>query len=110
MWRDRSLILHHDNAPAHSLLRVLQFLAGKGIPAMDHPAFPPDLTPADFWLFPKLKSVLKGKRFSNVEDIKSSAKKMLTEIPVEDFKNCSEQWLKGWKHCKELQGDYGEKF
>jgi hypothetical protein len=48
LWRDRSFILHHDNAPAHSLLRVLQFLAGKGIPAMDHPAFSPDLTPADF--------------------------------------------------------------
>jgi hypothetical protein len=49
---------------------VLQFLAGKGIPAMDHPAFSPDLTPADFWLFPEIKSVLKGKLFSNDEDIK----------------------------------------
>jgi hypothetical protein len=30
---------------------------------------------------------------------------MLTDIPVEDFKNCSEQWRKRWEHCKELQGD-----
>jgi hypothetical protein len=36
---------------------------------MDLPSYSPDLAPADFWLFPKLKSVLKGKRFSDVEDI-----------------------------------------
>jgi hypothetical protein len=34
-WKDRLLILHH-NVPAHSLLRVWQFLAGKGISTMDH--------------------------------------------------------------------------
>jgi hypothetical protein len=42
---------------------------------MDHPSYSPDLAPADFWLFPKLKSVLKEKRSSDVEDIKSSLKK-----------------------------------
>jgi hypothetical protein len=44
-------------------------LAGKGISTMDYPPYSPDLAPADVWLFPKLKSVLKGKRFSDVEDI-----------------------------------------
>jgi hypothetical protein len=34
------------------------------------------LAPADFWLSPKLKSVLKAERFSDVEDIKSSVKKI----------------------------------
>jgi hypothetical protein len=49
---------------------VSQFLAGKGISAMDHPPNLPDLAPADFWLFPELKSVLRAKRFSDVDDIK----------------------------------------
>jgi hypothetical protein len=53
LWRDCSLILHH-NAPAYSLLRVSQFLAGKGISTMDHSPHSPVLAPADFWLFPKL--------------------------------------------------------
>jgi hypothetical protein len=57
LWRNCSLILHR-NAPAHSTLRVSQFLAGKGISAMDHQLYSPDLAPVDFWLFPKLKSVL----------------------------------------------------
>jgi hypothetical protein len=55
---------------------VSQFLAEKGISAMDHPPYSPDLVPADFWLFPKLKSVVRGKRFSDVEQIKSSVKKI----------------------------------
>jgi hypothetical protein len=58
---------------------------------MDHPMYSPGLAAADFWLFPKLKSVLKGKRFSDVEGIISSVgkkknNKMLTDIPVQDFK------------------------
>jgi hypothetical protein len=73
-WRDRPLILHHDNAPAHSSLRVTQFLAGKGISAMDHQPYFPDLAPADLCVFPELKSVLKGKHFSDFGDIKSSVK------------------------------------
>jgi histone-lysine N-methyltransferase SETMAR len=76
LWRDRALILHHDNAPEYSSLRVSQILAGKGISAMDHPPYSPDLAPAHFWLFPKLKSVLKGKRFSDVQDINKSSVKI----------------------------------
>jgi hypothetical protein len=64
------LILQHDNAPAYSSLRVSQFLAGKDISAMDHAPYSPDLVSADFWMFSKLKSVLKRKRFSDVQDIK----------------------------------------
>jgi hypothetical protein len=68
------------------------------------------LAPADFWLLPKLKSVLKGKRFLDTEDIKSSVQKILTDIPVQVFKNCFEPWPKHWEHCKELEGQYFEKF
>jgi histone-lysine N-methyltransferase SETMAR len=98
LWRDRALILHHYNAPEYSSLRVSQILAGKGISAMDHPPYSPDLAPADFLLFPKLKEC-----FSKVEDTKSSAKEILTDIPVQDFKNSfnngrsSENTVKNWR-------------
>jgi hypothetical protein len=36
-------------------------------------------------------------------------KNILTDIPIQDFKNCFEQWLKRWERCKELEGDYFEK-
>jgi hypothetical protein len=37
-------------------------------------------------------------------------KKILTDIPVSDYKNLVEQWAKPWEHFKVLQGDYFEHF
>jgi hypothetical protein len=91
LWRDRSLILHHDNTPAHSSLRMSQFLAGKGISVVDDPPTSPYLAATDLCLFAELKIVLKGKRLSDIDDIKSSVKKKLRDILVQDFKSCSEQ-------------------
>jgi hypothetical protein len=54
--------------------------------------------------------VLRGKRFSDVEDVKLCVKKILTDIPVLDFENCSEQLPEHWVHCKEFEGNYFEKF
>jgi hypothetical protein len=45
---------------------------------MDHPMHSPDLAPAHIWPFPKLKTVLKAKRFSDDENTKSSVKKKMT--------------------------------
>jgi transposase len=62
-------ILHHDNAPAHKAFSVKQFLAQKSITRMEHSPCSPDLAPNGFWLFPKIKSALKGRRFQDTEDI-----------------------------------------
>ena len=37
----------------------------------------PDLVPWDFWLFPKLKSTLKGKRFQTVNEIHENTTRKL---------------------------------
>jgi hypothetical protein len=71
---DCPLTLHHDNVPAVSIFKC-QFSAGKCIFTMDHLPYSPDVSQADFWLFPKLKSVLKAKCFLNTEGIKSCVKK-----------------------------------
>jgi histone-lysine N-methyltransferase SETMAR len=56
-------ILHHDNAPAHKVLSVKQFLAHKSITEIEHPPCSPDLAPNGFLLFPEIKSALKTRRF-----------------------------------------------
>jgi hypothetical protein len=55
-------ILLHDNSPAHKALSVKQFLAQKSITEMN--TQPISLT----WLFPKIRSALKGRRFRDIED------------------------------------------
>ena len=45
----RGLLLHHDNAPAHTTAKTLDFLTTSGVQLATHPAYSPDLT---LWLFP----------------------------------------------------------
>jgi transposase len=54
-------MLHHDNASAHASLLIREFLAKDETTIMPQPPYSPDLAPADFFLFPKLKSTLKGR-------------------------------------------------
>ena len=46
--------LLHDNAPAHKSATVLQYLKESVLDVLDHPPYSPDLSPCDFWLFPRL--------------------------------------------------------
>jgi len=63
---ERTDQLHHDNASAYSTALVQAFLAKHYITQVCQPPYSQDLAPCDFWLFPKLKSPLKGGRFVNV--------------------------------------------
>ncbi|GFV81807.1 putative mariner transposase [Trichonephila clavipes] len=75
MWKEKSWIFHQDNAPAHFALSVKRFLAKHSIPVLEHPPYSPDLAPCDFYLFPKVKSALKGTRFESVEAVKRESGK-----------------------------------
>jgi hypothetical protein len=68
-WSSSTWLLHHDNAPCHAALSVREFLAKHTIPVVPHPSLPPDLAPCEFFLFPRLKKALKGKRFKDVVEI-----------------------------------------
>jgi hypothetical protein len=61
--------LHHDNALCHALLLVWQFLSYKNITVC---SYSPDLALCDFWLFPKVKMTIKGKRFELIQDIETA--------------------------------------
>jgi hypothetical protein len=42
-----------------------------------HPSYSPDLAPCDFFLFPKIKLKLKGRRFDTTEEIQAESQRML---------------------------------
>jgi hypothetical protein len=46
--------------------------------------------------------------YSDVEDVISYVKRILTDILVQDLKNYFEQYPRRWERCKELEGDYFE--
>ena len=66
-WRNNTWLLHHDKAPAHAALLTRRFLTDNKMTVVPHPPYSPDLARSDFFLFPKLKMKLKGRRFQTEE-------------------------------------------
>jgi len=72
---------------------------------LEHPAYSPDLAPSDFFLFPKIKEILKGRHFDDIDDIRSNKTAVLKAIPKKQFQNCCEGWTRHWHRCIASQGE-----
>jgi hypothetical protein len=101
-------VLHHDNAPAHSSFLVSNFLAKTETTVVPQPPYSPGLAPADFFLFPKLKSTLKGCCFNTFDKIQKNSTKELFTIPKEVFQKAFQSWQKHWQRCVAREGNYFE--
>jgi len=77
--------LNHNNAPAHKALSVKQFLTKNSMTQLLHPPYSPDLAPCDFFLFPRMKKGLKGKRFADMEEVKKKTMEALKGITLEEL-------------------------
>jgi len=73
----------------HNLCRVLltdallirEFMTKHETTVVPQPPYSPDLAPAEFFLFPKLKFSLKGRRFQKVEEIEENSMRDLRTVP-----------------------------
>jgi len=54
---------------------------------LEHPAYSPDLAPSDFFLFSRIKEILKGRHFYDIDDIMSNTTAALKAIPQNQFQN-----------------------
>jgi len=100
-------VLQHDNAPAHTALSIRVFLVKKNIPVLPHPPYSTDLALCDLYLFPKLKSKLKGHHFGTMENIQKLVTDELNTLMENDFQYCCDQW-KRRNQCVTSQGSYFE--
>jgi transposase len=107
-WRENRWMLQHDNVPSHSSLLVRDFLAKHATTVLPQPLYSPDLAPADFFLFPKLKSMLKGCHFESIEAIKTNSLAHLRSIPKTAFQQCFRTLKKCWQLCIQSRGEYFE--
>ena len=100
--------LHQDNAPCHKSLLVTNYLTEMGVKTVPHPPYSPDLAPCDFWMFPKLKEKLRGRRFEDVEEMQEAVTSVLDSFHLEDFKGAFQKWLDRYKKCVDAGGSYFE--
>lgn len=108
--RPRSrILLHHDNASSHTAKQTIDYLATANVELLGHPPYSPDLAPCDFYLFPKIKEKLRGKRFMDAEEAVAAFQKAVEETPKDEWAKCFSQWFHRMQRCIDVHGDYFEK-
>ena len=95
---------HQDNAPVHNSILVIDYLTKMDIKTVPQPPYSPDLSPCDFWLFPKLR----GCRYETIEEMKEAVTKLIDTLTQEDFHGAFEKLLERYNKFIAAGGDYFE--
>ncbi|CAH1982423.1 unnamed protein product [Acanthoscelides obtectus] len=106
---ERRIILHQDNASSHTVQKTRQYLTEKNVELLDHPPYSPDLSPNDFFTFPKIKNRLRGQRFQSPEEAVDAFKNAILDLPANEWNKCFENWFERMQMCINLRGEYFEK-
>jgi histone-lysine N-methyltransferase SETMAR len=99
---------HWDNAPVHTIAVVKNWLAAKQIQLLPHPPYSPELVPADFFLFRKVKEELAGLHLTQ-ERLKSAWEGVTHTIGEDEFATALQRWCNRSEKFIRIQGDYVEK-
>jgi hypothetical protein len=65
----------------------------------DHPSYLPDLAPCNFFLFSKVKTIMRGGYFGDVNSIKCETTRLLKNLTSQDMQHCFLQWKQRWAKC-----------
>lgn len=105
----RGVLLLHDNAPVHKSRIAKAAVKDLGFIELNHPPYSPDLAPSDFYLFRHLKKKLRGRRFSDDNEVKCAVSSFFADSETEFFSEGIRAVTTKWKKCIDLKGDYIEK-
>ena len=86
--------LLHDNASSHKCEVVKSFLASEKLKILNHPPYSPDLSPCDFFLFPRLKKMLSGNKYTSRSSLGSAVHQCLQQIPKKVYLSAFRDWVK----------------
>ena len=86
--------LLHDKASYHKCEVVKSVLASEKVKVLNHPPYSPDLSPCDFFLFPRFKKMLSGNKNTSRSSLGSAIYQCLQQIPKEDYLSAFRDWVK----------------
>ena len=75
-----------------------------GINTVPQPSYSSDLTPCDFWLFPKLR----GCRYERIGEMKEAVTKVIDPLTKDDFHGAFHKLLERYNKCIAAGGEYFE--
>ena len=100
--------LLHVNASFHKCEVLSLFLVSEKVKVLNHPPYSPDLSPCDFFLFPRLKKLLSGNKYTSRSSLGSAIYQCLQQIPKEDYLSAFRDWVKRLQKCVSVKGKYFE--
>ena len=71
--------------PLLSVRLLSLFLASEKVKVLNHPPYSPDLSPCDFFSFPRLKKMLSGNKYTSRSSLGSAIYQCLQQILKEDY-------------------------
>jgi [histone H3]-lysine36 N-dimethyltransferase SETMAR len=104
----RDWFFHWDNASVHTAAVVKSWLTAKAFKVLEHPPYSPDLAPADFFLFRRVKEELSGLTLSQ-ESLKKTWEGVIRTIADEEFAVAFRRWYERCQKCIRIGGGYVEK-
>lgn len=105
----QGVLLHQDNAPAHTSAVAKAAIGECGFELLQHPPYSPDLAPSDFHLFRFLKESLRGQKFESDENVIQAIDDWCEQLHESFFLDGVKALERRWEKCVELRGDYVEK-
>ncbi|CAH2012987.1 unnamed protein product [Acanthoscelides obtectus] len=103
---ERRIILHQDNASSHTAQKTRQYLTEENVELLDHPPYSPDLSPNDFFTFPKIKNRLRGQRLQSPEEAVDAFKNVVLDLTTNEWNKCFENWFERMQMCINVRGEY----
>ena len=100
--------LLHDNASSHKCEVVKFFLASEKVKVLNHPPYSLNLSPCDFFLFPRFKKMVSGNKYMSRSSHGNAIYQCLQQIPKEDYLSAVRDWVKRFQKCVSVKGEYFE--
>ena len=98
--------LLHDNAFSYKCEVVKSFFASEKVKSLNHLPYSPDLSPCDFFLFPRHKKMLSVNKYTSRSSLGSAVYQCLQQIPKEDYLSAFRDWVKRLQQCVSVKGEY----
>ena len=93
--------LLHDSASSHKCEAVKSFLASEKVKVLNHPPYSPDLS----LLFPRLKKMLSGNKYTSTSSFGSAVYQGPQQIPKEDYLSAFRNWIERLQKCVSVKGE-----
>ena len=91
------VILHHDNAPAHTSHLVSSTIHNLKYKLLRHPSYSPYLVSRYYFLFPVLKDYLKRRHCNDRSSLGSPIHKCVNSISEDDFTDAIQELPGRWQ-------------